>query len=615
MLEVTDHIMLERETRPAQRRDANSARVELRVFDGPNLFASFPAIVLEFPIPSEPLSPIDKLPQAIEMLLPDILIPRANLLDWQMPFESLVAAFATLLQDWHGPSDLQAVAERTVAGSGRVSLEYQNVLVTRDIGSVAVHLAAITHQLPTAAGQALLGRKIHGIGKFLELNQPTGSTRALVRAARRAGIPFYRLSSDSHVVQYGQGKRSWHFHGSSNQSDSPTGHLLQRKKNVSNTFIHKLGFPGVTHAIAESPSAAVQIASRLGYPVVVKPINGHQGNGVAVGLLTEREVVTAFAEANVFSPGRVVVERYVEGDDHRLLVWGGRLIYAVRRSPPCVIGDGNHTIAELIQLENTRRSSEAKEFIKNVSVDDQLILMLDKQALSLRDRPRPGRVIKLRNNANVATGGTAIDVTDRIHPDNKQMAETIARCFRLDSAGIDFLTPDIGCSWRSITCAIIEVNSGPEVGSDGSAMVVLKQKFPDGARGRIPTVLVLSDRPTLSREVYVRLKGTGVSVGYVNGADVILNAQHRTNDGAILADRVMALLLDPLCEALVIGSNEEEILERGLPIDRFSLVVIGRDQKPSTDFLTLLTASVEKIVDELALDTVISSDGSANISI
>ena len=155
--------------------------------------------------------------------------------------------------------------------------------------------------------------------------------------------------------QYGQGKYGRHFLGSSSERDSNTGTMLQHNKVISNLMVRRLGFPGVEHGMADTADNAVRLAARIGYPVVIKPIDGRQGQGVTAGVTSEEEVVAAFAEANAISPGRVIVERFVEGEDIRLVVCCDRFACAFLRSPPRLVGDGKHTVTELIDLENQRR--------------------------------------------------------------------------------------------------------------------------------------------------------------------------------------------------------------------------------------------------------------------
>jgi cyanophycin synthetase len=370
-------------------------------------------------------------------------------------------------------------------------------------------------------------------------------------------------------------------------------------------LVRRLGFPGVEHGVADNSANAVRVAAQIGYPVVIKPIDSSQGRGVTVGVISDEDVIAAFAQAHAFSPGRVVVERFVHGDDHRLAVHGGRLAYALRRSPPRVVGDGKHTVAELINIENESRPDAHvnKGYLKKLKVDDNMLAVLRAQQLSLHDRVVAGRLVTLRGSSNISGGGTFIDVTDLIHPDIRNMSEAIARCFRLDAVGIDFITPDIGRSWQAMPCAVTEVNSSPHIFLDEMAQLILAQKFPDGGTGRVPIVIAVSNDPSSVKEAVLILQRKGLSTGYVERASTSLDGQPRFIQDATLSQRVMALLLDPSCEALVVALTQEEIVKDGLPVDFCHLIVVDeRDKIPKALFELLRLCSFQ-IVEKASIQT------------
>ena len=185
--------------------------------------------------------------------------------------------------------------------------------------------------------------------------------------------------------------------------------MLQDNKVISNLLVRRLGFPGVEHGMADTADNAVRLADRMGYPVVIKPIDGRQGRGVTAGVTSKEEVIAAFAEANAISPGRVIVERFVEGENVRLAVFGGQFAYATSRSPPRLVGDGKHTVEELIDRENQHRAETAVEGVpKQLKVDPAMIATLQRQNLQLNDRVPAGQVFALRSVANTDAGGAAV---------------------------------------------------------------------------------------------------------------------------------------------------------------------------------------------------------------
>ncbi len=202
-----------------------------------------------------------------------------------------------------------------------------------------------------------------------------------------------------------------------------------------------------------------------------------------------------------------------------------------------------------------------------------MIVHLRKQGISLDSLPPAGTVVRLRSVANIAKGGSIADVTHLAHPDNIKMAEAIARSFRMDALGIDFMTPDISRSWREVPCAVIEVNGTPGIFYDSRAEKILLARFPAGSEGRIPSVLLIDAPAGVAHRVCALLAAKGLAVGQTSGDDTWLAGHKRCQPGDDLPARVMALISDPGCEALVIEASAASLLEAGLPLDKFDLVL------------------------------------------
>jgi cyanophycin synthetase len=575
------------------------------------VFAPFAAIAAEFAIPTAiaPL-PGGTLPEVICARLPEAVTARIQTLDWGAPFETLVAGLAQALQDWHGSNNLPCQTSRTQSGRGLVYLGYYDEQATAQalqLGYELALIAAAQRQQAVDANSALLARLVQ-LGAVMQARQPRELDRAMIRAAQARKIPFYRVVPGERMFQYGQGKYGRHFLGTGSQCDSYTGILLQENKAISNFLVRRLGFPGVEHGVADTADTAIRLASRIGYPVVIKPIDGRQGQGVTAGVTSEEEVAVAFAEANAISPRRVIVERFVEGEDVRLVVYSGQFAYAYTRSRPRLVGDGEHTVMELINGENQRRSRirGAESFPKELKVDPAMVAVLQKQNLRLNDRVPAGQVVILRSLANLTGGGTAVVVTDRVHADNRGMAEAIARCFRLDTVGIDFLTADFNKSWREVRCAVIEVNLAPMFGfADAQARLLLERAFPGTSAGRIPSLVVVSTEPARAKEVIAVLQREGLVVGFVDRASSWLGGEPRAIEQVRLVERVQGLLLDPACEALVVACTPEEIIEQGLPLDRCDLCVIEPQVKSWQRLRGLLERCSGRIIENAPTETVL----------
>lgn len=317
----------------------------------------------------------------------------------------------------------------------------------------------------------------------------------LLTVALSRGIPTYPISLGGNIWQYGQGSLGRHYRSAADEFDSLTGDILCRNKVYSNELINRLGFPGVVHEVARNPDHAAKIAALIGYPVVTKPISAGMGKGITTSIDNPDELVAAFKLAASISPRGVIIEKYVKGTDHRLAVFGGELLWVMARYPARVIGDGVHSIATLIGQENLRRKGDIdkKAIMQDAAMDE----LLAKMGLSYDSVPAPGKAINLRSVANVSMGGTMEDVMPRIHPDNRYMALAIARAFRMNAIGIDFITEDISKSWRESSCAVIEVNQTPGVLCYIRAEKQLNRMFPSGNDGRIPTILLIEAPPRI----------------------------------------------------------------------------------------------------------------------
>ena len=589
-------------------RTAAKPNLEMRMLPGPSVFVPFAAVVAEFTIPAAIAPPRGgTLPEVICARLPGAVITRIQTLDWGASFETLVAGLAQALQDWHGPNNLPCQTSHTSSGRGLVYLGYYDEQATAQALQLGYELALLAYaqgQQPLDANSALIAR-VTQLGAVMQARQPGEVERAMIGAARARDIPFYRVVPGQKVLQYGQGKYGRHFLGTGSQCDSNTGALLQHNKVVSNHLVRRLGFPGVEHAVAETVDNAVRLASRIGYPLVIKPVDGRQGQGVTVGVTSEEEVAAAFAEANAISPGRVIVERFIAGEDIRLCAFCGRFDVAVSRSPPRLVGDGKHTVMELIDLENQRRPAEGAP--KKLKVDPAMVAVLQKQNFRLNDHVPAGQVVTLRSVANTSTGGTIAVVTDRVHADNRRMVEAIARCFRLDTVGIDFLTADITKSWREVRCAVIELNSSPSFSfADTQARLLLERAFPAASTGRIPSVVVVSTEPSRVKELVPVLQWGGVIVGFVERASSSLGGEPRVIEHAKLAERVQGLLLDPACEALVVACTLEEIIEQGFPVDRCNLCVIEPQVKSWEPLRGLLERCSGRIIKHAPMEAALT---------
>jgi cyanophycin synthetase len=289
------------------------------------------------------------------------------------------------------------------------------------------------------------------------------STGSLVKAAEDRDIPWIRLNNNS-LVQFGHGKFQQRIQATITSETKHIAVEISCDKEDTHNMLSDLGLPVPQQRLAYSPAQAVREAGRIGYPVVVKPLDGNHGRGVSINLTEDAQVETAFHEAKAHSKSRgILVESFVTGMDHRMLVVNGELVAVAKRVPGHVVGDGRHTIAELIEIVNSdpRRGIGHEKVLTNLELDNQAERLMADAGHTAETVLPEGETFYLRSTANLSTGGTAIDVTDVCHPDNKDMAERTIKAVGLDVGGVDFLTPDITKSYKDIGGAIVEVNAAP----------------------------------------------------------------------------------------------------------------------------------------------------------
>ncbi|MEN7343324.1 MAG: acetate--CoA ligase family protein, partial [Pseudomonadota bacterium] len=287
------------------------------------------------------------------------------------------------------------------------------------------------------------------------------STASLVAAAEERDIPWIRLN-DYSLIQLGHGRYQHRIQATCTGNTSNIAVELAGDKEDTNAILRDLGLPVPQQYAIRRESQALRAARRIGFPVVVKPLNANHGRGVSINLTTEEQVSVAFEKAKEHS-GTVLIESYIEGHDHRLLVVNGKLVAAAKRMPGHVVGDGKHTIEELVDIVNLdpRRGVGHEKVLTRLEFDHQAERLLKKMDYTRETVPADGEEVFLRSTGNLSTGGTAIDVTDVIHPDNREMAERTVKAIGLDVGGVDFLTSDITQPYHETGGAICEVNAGP----------------------------------------------------------------------------------------------------------------------------------------------------------
>jgi cyanophycin synthetase len=587
-------------------------QVRITVTSGPGLAVPFPAVIAELRPPGGREYPATEIGARLRAFLPPVVAARLALPLQSGRFEAVVAAITGALQDIHGANGFPAQATRDERGRCTIAIGYADAAAAFIALQAALDLAAALFR--TLAGAPVdgpaLARRLQDVAARMLARQPDGFIRALIRAASERRIPVLPVAPGSRVWQFGQGSRGIHFFEAASERDAMTGTRLARNKLASNQLITALGLPGVRHRDVASVEEARRVARELGYPVVVKPAKGGKGQGVTAGIGEEAGIGPAFEAASAAGAGPVLVEAHVAGDDHRLVAIGGTFAWAVRRAPPRVQGDGRSTIAELVAAENLRRKASlaAELGAGPILLDADATALLAARGLTAASVPEAGAEVTLGRVANLARGGTLTDCTDAVHPDNRAMAEALARAFRLDAIGIDFLTPDITRSWRDVACGVIEVNATPGFSSDERAGRVIRARFPPGGHdGRIPAVVLVGDPASIEAAVTQLRAAAGPGVGVATRDGATLAGLVRRHAAAELPAQLRALVLDKCCTALVAGTTPGEIAQGGFPLDRCLLaVVIGRE---------MLTPALRRLVADCAGSVAEAADAAGAVAL
>jgi cyanophycin synthetase len=401
------------------------------------------------------------------------------------------------------------------------------------------------------------------------------STGSLVQAAEERGIPWIRLNRQS-LVQFGHGKYQRRIQATTTSDTSNIAVELASDKEETNSILRDLGLPVPKQRLVRSSRDAKRAAERIGFPVVLKPLAGNHGRGVSINLKTPEEVEVAFDKAG--EHGRnVIVESYLEGHDHRILVVNGELVAASKRVPGHVVGDGKQSIEQLVDVvnEDPRRGVGHEKVLTRLELDHQADRLLTKLGYDRNTVPAKGETVYLRSTANLSTGGTAIDVTDTIHPDNREMAVRSIKAIGLDIGGVDFLTRDITESYREAGGGICEVNAGPGfrmhvAPSEGTprdvAGPVLDMLFPPDSPSRIPIAAVTgtNGKTTTSRMLAHILKMRGFTVGLTSTDGVYIDGQLSVPGDMTGPVSAKMILRDPSVDAAVMETARGGMLRGGL---------------------------------------------------
>src|SRR5687768_2180426 len=411
------------------------------------------------------------------------------------------------------------------------------------------------------------------------------STGAIVEEARRRGIPVRRLNNYS-LVQLGLGKNLHRIQATLTDSTSAIGVEIAQDKDDTKRVLENIGLPVPKGDVARTPEGALEVADEIGYPVILKPLAANHGRGIS-GRCADADALRAAWERSSAYGSRIVVEQFAEGRDHRVLVVNGKVVAAAERVPAHVVGDGTRTLAELIAKanEDPRRGVGHTKMLTRIPTDARTLEYLARVGRTMQTVPTEGEMVALAATANLSTGGTSIDRTDEMHPDNVTACEMAAGVIGLDIAGIDVLTPDISIPFRENNSVIIEVNAGPgirmhthpaEGRARNVAAPIVDMLYPPGVEATIPVIAVTgtNGKTTVTRLIAHLFRVTENTVGFT------------TTDGTYLGNRLVIegdmtgpfsaniILSNPTVDIAVLETARGGILRAGLGFDECDVGVV-----------------------------------------
>ena len=466
------------------------------------------------------------------------------------------------------------------AGTYQVTVQYSEEAVGRRALTLAqdlCHAAQNGHAFDVEAALAEL--------RDLDEEERLGpSTGCIVDAAIARGIPFKRMTRGS-MVQLGWGSRQRRIQAAETDTTSAIAESIAQDKDLTKAVLHAAGVPVPLGRPVDSLEEAWQFAQEIGLPVVVKPLDGNQGKGVTVNIVEREHFGIAYNAANRY--GQVLVEKFLPGQDFRLLVVGDKLVAAARREPPLVVGDGVHTVRQLVDQVNAdpRRGEGHATSLTKIRFDDIAVARLKVQGLVPESIPEKGQRVILRNNANLSTGGTATDVTDEVHPEVAARAVAAARMVGLDICGVDVVCESMQRPLEEQSGGIVEVNAAPGLrmhlnpsygkGRD-VGQAIIDYMFPAGSDGRVPVIAVTgtNGKTTTVRLTAHLLKANGLRVGMTNTDGVYVNDRQTDSGDCSGPKSARNVLTHPEVDAAVFETARGGLLREGLAFDRCQVAVV-----------------------------------------
>ncbi|MEY4141151.1 MAG: hypothetical protein RL110_522 [Bacteroidota bacterium] len=425
-------------------------------------------------------------------------------------------------------------------------------------------------------------QRMREIREAVRLGPSTGS---IIHEAELRGIPWIRLNQHS-LCQLGYGENQKRIRATVTSETSSIGVELAGNKEETKYLLEQSEVPVPKGQIIRNESQLEDVCKRVGFPLVVKPIDGNHGRGITVNIQSLEEALPAFHAAKKVS-NSVIIERFITGVDYRLLVINHRFVAAALRTPAHVVGDGTSTVQALIDQVNAdpRRGYGHEKILTQITINELTLGLIKAKGYSLDSVIPKDEMLILKDTANLSTGGTAEDVTDFVHPANIAMAERISRIINLDICGIDIMTSDISKPLKETNGAVLEVNAGPGFRMHlapakglprNVAAPVIEKLFPKGNNGKIPIVAVTgtNGKTTTTRLIAHIMKMEGYRVGYTTTDGVYIQNRLLVQGDCTGPNSAEFVLKDPTVNFAVLECARGGLLRAGLGFKNCNVAVV-----------------------------------------
>ncbi|MFZ6775314.1 cyanophycin synthetase [Undibacterium sp. Ji83W] len=590
----------------------------IRALRGPNLWSHHTAVEAIVACTNEEMSiaGLNGFEDRLRALFPQLSILQPTGHDDAIPMAHVFELLTLGLQAEAGcPVTFSRTTQTLEAGISQVVVEYSEEAV----GRLAVELA---EQIINAAlndqtfDLAVALEQLRDLDEDVRLGPSTGS---IVNAAVARNIPYRRLT-DGSLVAFGWGSRQRKIQAAEMDGTSAIAEAIAQDKELTKKLLHAAGVPVPLGRSVSDPDDAWAAALEIGLPVVVKPKDGNQGKGVTVNVTTREQLDAGFHAASEFRDD-ILVERFLPGNDFRLLVVGNKLVAAARRDPPQVVGDGKQSVRELVEQVNKdpRRGSGHSTSLTKIRFDDIALASLAKQGFVADSIPPKGQRVVLRNNANLSTGGAATDVTDDVHPEVAARAVAAAQMVGLDICGVDLVCDSVLKPIEQQNGGIVEVNAAPGLRMHLSPSfgkgrqvgeAIIASMFDDNDDGRIPIIAVTgtNGKTTTVRLIAHLLTASGLRTGMTN-TDGVYVAGRQIDSGDCSGPRsARNVLSHPDVDAAVFETARGGVLREGLAYDRCQVAVvtnIGSGDHLGLNYITTVEdlAVLKRVIVQNVADT------------